>query len=110
MYRTGRSNKCADAMSRYPHEVIEVEVRSTLVKSNDCPSVPVMRLEDAKDEEVPTQPQLHGPQIPAVFPSFSQSQLAELQKDDEESSIVWDCWLKDWCPGSDVLVSRRSRS
>ena len=48
---------------------------------------------------------------PSIFPSFSQRQLADVQKEDQTLRVIWDCW----CAGGiqwrrfPVLV-RRQRS
>ncbi|PIK40531.1 putative transposon Ty3-I Gag-Pol polyprotein [Apostichopus japonicus] len=39
---------------------------------------------------------------PSIFPSFSFSQLADLQKKDDALSVVWECWTSDWQPGEEL--------
>ena len=48
VYRTGRSNKCVDALSRFPHSTPEVEVCSSITSVNDCYPVLAMNASPTK--------------------------------------------------------------
>ena len=98
-FRSGRSNRCADALSRYPSQSSD-EVETVMQgKVHSC-SVPVRAVASAtgtKPSSGGVPPEAAGP--PGVFPSWSSEQLASFQRKDPELGLVWELWDKRWAPG-----------
>ena len=92
-FRPGKVNRCADALSRRPLEVIEV---AEVV--GDCANIPCeirsatgkgcTKVFDVSKETVPKQS--------TVLPSFTSCELATMQKEDEQLGEVWRHWLNKW--------------
>ena len=89
-FRSGRTNKCADALSRRPVRTAEVlsdccivpiEVRSIAEKGQE-------RIFDASEGEASGRS--------SVLPSFTLDELSRMQKEDEQLREVWEHWLTDW--------------
>ena len=104
-FRSGVSNKCADALSRYPGHCYcsasEVEqVFQSMVHSTSVP----LRVDVSRAAVRESNVQDHSPSgnPPSVFPSWSSDQLSVLQKDDPELGIVWRRWEAGWRPGEPV--------
>lgn len=103
-YRSGRSNKCADALSRNPPEVTDVGAACVFQTSAESTSIPVELRPasadhsgcaggvSASDDDAPLV-------TPSVFPSYSHSDLAAMQKQDEALGVVWGLWNRRWDPG-----------
>eukprot|EP00057_Strongylocentrotus_purpuratus_P010055 XP_011664529.1 PREDICTED: transposon Ty3-I Gag-Pol polyprotein [Strongylocentrotus purpuratus] len=93
-YRPGRTNKCADALSRRPveseHETMEPLVKQVL----HCSVMPV-EVEQNISNDQPVSEMM----TPGVLPSYDLEQLSTLQQDDGGLSVVLSLWRAGWKPG-----------
>ena len=104
-YRTGRSNKCADALSRNPlNESLEAAVDLSFLQPLGTPIPPHLNATHdscsmvRKVESVKELPGITS----SVLPSFSFDELASLQRKDETLGKVWQLWNMSWEPGQVV--------
>ena len=97
-YRSGASNRCADALSRHPGNCSSEVIAGILQTRTHSTSVPLhvgaCNADCTPEKDGPTRA---GP--PGVFPSWSSEQLAALQKSDPCLSVVWERWDQRWVPG-----------
>ncbi|PIK36703.1 putative transposon Ty3-I Gag-Pol polyprotein [Apostichopus japonicus] len=110
-YRSGKSNRCADALSRCPANTEDkreiANVRSCIstmpASSRDYISslcaISVLPAEVRKEVIPNSQP---DGTTPSIFPSFTHDQLAVMQKEDEALAVVWRCWKLRWKSGDNV--------
>ena len=92
-FRSGASNRCADALSRY-HGCGQ-DVEETVRHSTHSTTVPVRvgfceALPSVSTEGLHTSA---GP--PGVFPSWSPAQLSKLQRTDPVLKLIWERWEQD---------------
>ncbi|PIK44768.1 putative transposon Ty3-I Gag-Pol polyprotein [Apostichopus japonicus] len=118
-YRPGRLNRCADALSRCPSkrigedQLVNVDTATYICKAPEpslvdfdhfvtevtaCSALPIEVVRNPLPEDNPPEEITR----PSIFPSFSFSQLADLQKKDDALSVVWECWTSDWQPGEEL--------
>ena len=96
-YRSGRTNRCADALSRNPPQevVTTIDVVQTL---SQCTPLPVELLA-TEVEDLPSVPvggvlevSLSEQGISSVLPSYSHAELSQMQKEDPVLKEVWVGW------------------
>ena len=105
-YRAGRTNKCADALSRVPaaDEIHVLELTSHVTESTSLPA----DMHVANPDKCLTETKCTGdggslPGVPpAVLPSFSFEELATFQKQDDVLAKVWLLWDRRWKPGEEL--------
>ena len=91
-YRPGRTNKCADALSRCPGNASGTEIKSALQETASCLTLQVSRTdEDTNKCNVE----------PCVLPSFTHDELATMQQKDEVLHELRKMWDENWIPGED---------
>lgn len=103
-YRTGRSNKCADALSRNPHHSTVDEVTQSIdlvIQSTRIPTLIRLAHSDLPNFADCSDANSLPGVTPSVLPSLSFSELAGLQKEDHALSKVWTLWDKQWEPSQD---------
>ena len=111
-YRSGRSNRCADALSRCPaNKNMSADVAQIAIQvASGCTCLSTMSLEVyPKDTTDTALPELETGPKPSVFPSYSRSELLKMQQLDPELREIWTRWESKWQPGekgSDQEVSR----
>ena len=96
-YRTGSSNRCADALSRYP------DIHADLCELLECSFVPVeiqtVGSEPISGDKATSKPMGHvGPE---VLPSYTHEQLSQMQKSDAALRHIWALWDIKWQPGQE---------
>ena len=102
-YRSGRSNRCADALSRCPGNLTQTQVEAVVAEVTCCNEVPdgcqkqAEKLSPIMVSSSPSQAI-----TPNVLPSYTHEQLAELQLVDKELGFVWKMWRKRWQPGHET--------
>ena len=96
-YRSGRSNRCADAPSRCPVNLSTEETSTALHTAMDSSLIPseVRVLQPQQVEVFVSQVGL----TPAMLPSYSPEQLARMQTEDQFIGRLWDLWMARWEPG-----------
>ena len=107
-YRTGRSNKCADALSRRPNDMPQEEVTAAVSEVMDSIEIP--------QPSGKTWPDAHNIAIRVItdettsytMPSYSYEELAKLQKEDEDLKEVWHYWENQWQPGQETNTQSTS--
>ena len=93
-YRSGKSNKCADALSRYPHtatgEVSDMRQWSLCVEGTPVPvQIRSTHVSEASSQKsCPEESKEPNGSRPTVFPSFSHSELASFQQEDDALKVV----------------------
>ena len=102
-YRTGKSNRCADALSRCPANMSVDETATVLHLAMKCTAVPneiggTESLEVSLAEITVSE----GGLPPAVLPSYSPEQLAKMQADDPVLGRLRERWSARWVPGQPV--------
>ena len=109
-YRSGKSNRCADALSRYPYDtdkvVSEAQQCNLSVEGTQIPvqlrSIQVSQtLLEKGSNDIPVPDECTG-SWSTVFPSFSHAELALLQQEDKALKVVWSCWKRRWEPGQEM--------
>ena len=111
-YRSGRSNRCADALSRCPaNKNMSADAAQIAIQvASGCTCLSTMSLEVyPKDTTDTALPELETGPKPSVFPSYSRSELLKMQQLDPELREIWTRWESKWQPGekgSDQEVSR----
>lgn len=101
-YRSGRSNKCADALSRNPQNDAEMDV-STVVRSVlQCTPLPVignlgMSVSTGSVSEV----SYIDDGASSVLPRYSITDLSCMQHEDQSLSAVWEHWVQNRNPIED---------
>lgn len=114
-YRSGRLNRCADALSRCPANAVNEDTAnvssyvcnlpeslSELIMELTTISILPVEIRKKIQSIPPLDLQSVADAHPTIFPSFTHSQLAEMQKNDDGLAIVWMCWTSEWKPGDDV--------
>ena len=105
-YRPGRTNKCADALSRRPEmpendmsgeevRVLSIEVTSSITSPTG--PIPVQEVSDPVNH---TTPEIRNT-WPSVLPSFTTAELREFQKEDPALSQVGHMYNQHWQPGNE---------
>ena len=93
-FRSGKTNKCADALSRRRVEIGEIVETAT-----NCTPIP-SEVHTAKKSQGPKTPPIEAADVlSSVLPSFSHAELALLQKEDVQLCEVWRRWDSKWQPG-----------
>ena len=86
-YRSGKSNRVADALSRYPKQV------DVLAQVNQFTCSSPIQVE----VEIVTQPPgAPGDLASGIIPTFSKEELAKMQKEDECIGILWERKVTGW--------------
>ncbi len=99
-YRSGRSNRCADALSRCPVNMSPEETSSALHAAMDSSLIPSeVRVMQPRKLEVAELVVSQVGLTPAILPSYSPEQLAKMQKEDQFIGRVWELWTARWEPG-----------
>lgn len=104
-YRSGKSNRCADALRRRPEDMSSAEVASVLSEvtcSTELPKNDQSSLRGRQKIEVRRVSEEHSVN---VLPSYSYAELADLQEKDEVLQEVSRLWKKGWTPGQDFDTS-----
>ena len=100
-FRSGVSNRCADALSRYPGHSSHEETEEIMQNKVNSTIVQLGRVNLRKQSHVePTgegNERAVGP--PGVFPSWTSEQLAALQKADPTLRFIWKRWDDKWKHG-----------
>ena len=90
-FRSGKSNKGADALSRYPEHVTAVEVEQVMCEKLHSTSIRVdMPRKVEVNQSTCDIPSDTAP--PGIFPSLSPRQLTALQRSDPVLKYVWKRW------------------
>ncbi len=99
-YRSGKSNQCADALSRCPANMSSEETASVLHLAMDSTTVP-KEIVDCQSPDVTLAPVavMEGGLTPAILPSYSSEQLAKMQSDDPVLGELCNRWTAGWQPG-----------
>jgi hypothetical protein len=106
-YRSGRSNRCADALSRCPANMSAEETATVLHLAMDSTTVPTeIRGSQCQEVRLAAITVLEGGLTPAVLPSYSLEQLANMQCDDPVLGEV----CKRWKAGGSLVKLLRMRS
>ena len=97
-FRSGISNRCADALSRYPgHCSVEKVDRVMQSKTHSSPIASQVRgccsVNFTVTDEPPVCSGLSG-----VLPSWSPVQLTALQNTDSVVGVIWKRWEQRWTP------------
>ena len=99
-YRSGRSNRCADALSRCPANMTAEETANVLHTAMDSTAMPKQFSEGQScDVRLAELTVVEGGLTPAVLPSYSTEQLAELQSEDPVLGRLCERWQAGWEPG-----------
>lgn len=106
-FRSGISNRCADALSRYPGHASSQEVEGLMQNKTHSTVVPLRRVRAqgnslTRDNEGNTN--VLGP--PGVFPSWKPEQLTALQRADPVLKFLWVRWSERWTPGEVFHAAR----
>ena len=99
-YRSGKSNQCADALSRCPANMSSEETVSVLHLAMDSTAVP-KEIVNCQSPDVTIAPvtAMEGGLTPAILPSYSSEQLAKMQSEDTVLGELWNRWTAGWQPG-----------
>jgi transposase InsO family protein len=100
-YRTGRSNKCADALSRCPANMCAESVTGSIHIAMNCSAIPNCLVEVTNIQLTTVIPEPEQGPTPALFPSYSLEELSQMQLEDPELKQVWALWNKNWKLGQD---------
>ena len=98
-YRTGRSNRVADGLSRNPLNDLDVHI-STLVCEGTLSS-PTPKELRATESVVDRLPETQCPSVSGILPAYSVEQLALLQQQDEILSRIFTRKQMGWLPGQE---------
>ena len=102
-YRTGKSNRCADALSTCPANMSVDETAAVLHLAMKCTVVPEeVRGAETLEVSVAELTMSEGGLPPAVLPSYSPEQLAKMQADDPVLGRLRERWFASWVPGQPV--------
>ena len=102
-YRTGKSNRCADALSRCPANMSVDETATVLHLAMKCTAVPnEIRGTESLEVSLAELTVSEGGLPPAVLPSYSPEQLAKMQADDPVLGRLRERWSASWVPGQPV--------
>lgn len=110
-YRSGKSNQCADALSRYPSSV---DTEGPIIHHSEGTPTPVMlRSVQSKESAVDNSSVFDEAEDPSsstssVLPSFSVQELASMQREDEHLGAVWHRWRRRWDPGHDTYDAKQT--
>ena len=102
-YRSGKSNKCADALSRFP-SMPESEANMVINEVDNGIATPVV-LRAIHAQHSVSKGSANGDaedlsaSTPSVLPSFTLEELAAMQQEDKCLGIVRDRWRNHWEPG-----------
>ena len=98
-YRSGRSNPCADALSRCPANMSSEETASVLHLAMDSTSVP-KEIVGGQSPDVTLAPVtvMEGGLTSAILPSYSSEQLTKMQSEDPVLGELWNRWTAGWQP------------
>ncbi|KAJ8020637.1 hypothetical protein HOLleu_40281 [Holothuria leucospilota] len=100
-YKPGKTNCCADALSRCPsNEEEETNFKAMINSLTASSSVPV-----ALTSQVQSNPIPDTDFSPCLFPSFTQEQLGKMRKDDAVLSEVWKFWKSSQRPEDKMEIS-----
>ena len=99
-YRPGKTNRCADALSRCMTNMSAEETANVLYLTIDSTSVPrEIKASQSHDVTVTELTVSEGGLTPAVLPSYSPEQLAKMQCEDQLLGKLWERWRIRWEPG-----------
>ena len=98
-FRSGRTNKCADALSRCPSNCVSSEkVAETIHCVTQGTQIPLqVRTAGVLQNPTPTPSNVEI-ENSSVLPSFSLADLAKCQKEDSQLREIWKFWNSKWKP------------
>ena len=90
-YHPGRSNLCADALSRCPGNASSEELKDVFEEVTSCLTMPAEVLIQTNEVHV----------VSNVLPSYTHEELKTLQDKDAVLHTVWSMWEQKWEPGQE---------
>ena len=96
-YRSGHSNRAADALSRNPLNQFDFHVDRLICEGTNTTSIPL----GVRESEVAKGPDESQFVAPGVLPAYSHSQLVDLQRSDPLVRRVWSRKEIGWVPGQE---------
>ena len=104
-YRSGKSNKCADALSRCPTNMSCLESENIIQEILDCTILKTeiknhFRVEQNSFPEIYVLNNDHS--TGGILPSFSLEELTKFQKDDPQLQEIWHLKSSGWEQGQDL--------
>ena len=99
-FRSGKTNLCADALSRNPANFSDVIVDTAILPQGliHTSAIPVYL-----QAETQTKPTNNIQVQPAIFPSYTFDHLAKFQKEDSQLGIICKLRSENWQPGSETM-------
>jgi transposase InsO family protein len=107
-YRTGKTNRCADALSRFPSQNsdsnVQVAVEQALgwsVIPSEMHSLHQKAEAGVSEKSIPVRELDAGAMDmagPGALPSCSREQFSNMQKQDEILGQIWKLWNEKWVP------------
>ena len=101
-YRTGKSNRVADALSRNPLNEASVDMSQLVCEVTVSSPLP---LEIREISGTITEPIIAPCGAPGVLPSYSSVQLAEMQQSDQLLGEIWNRRVSGWQLGHEELTT-----
>ena len=99
-YRTGKSNRCADALSRYPrHESVKIDLIELVLPGTAIDPDHVIKVRCCKVQEAAAEASDKNLGSSPVLPAFSFDELTKFQREDESLGVVLERFETGWEPG-----------
>ena len=99
-YRSGRTNKCADALSRNPPEELNEENGEGFTDSIEGIMLPSELNATISCDAAAAKLELPGV-LSSILPSYSHEELASMQREDTVLGRIWQRWDHQWEQGKE---------